>query len=240
MKRKITIMICVICCLGLVACGEKEEQNNDVVEKEVAAVEDKPAEDNTEADKENESESSLPEVEASDEVISEATGEVIGDIDIPADGLTMEGMSEQVIGLDIPVYVAEDGSNVGYDGKNFTLLFPSPMYVTEYTDTGVRAQTEAVDFVLSVMSNFSDAPESVNETRNEVKEVIGNYVIVSRLAKNTDNAFIKTYNIYNTVDGTSIQMTLTINKDDEYLDYDNALIEQYIPALEESIKNNLQ
>lgn len=90
------------------------------------------------------------------------------------------------------------------------------MYVTEYTDTGVRAQTEAIDFVLSVMSNFSDAPESVNESRNEVKEVIGNYVIVSRLAKNTDNAFLKTYNIYNTEDGTSIQMTLTINKEEVF------------------------
>lgn len=228
MKKNVLLVVLMITIATImVGCGnkntEKTTENNEVVESVT-----------TETTQEVEETTEEP---ITEEPVEE---EVIGDVDIAADGLTMADMTEQVIGLDIPVYVAEDGSNVAYDGKNFTLLFPSPMYVTEYTDTGVRAQTEAVDFVLSVMSNFSDAPESVNETRNEVKEVIGNYVIVSRLAKNTDNAFIKTYNIYNTVDGTSIQMTLTINKEDEYLDYDNTLIKQYIPAFENSIKNNLQ
>ena len=211
----------------MVGCGnkntEKTTENNEVVESVTTE---------TTQEVEEKTEESI-----SEEPVEE---EVIGDVDIAADGLTMADMTEQVIGLDIPVYVAEDGANIAYDGKNFTLIFPSPMYISEYTDTGVRAQTEAIDFVLSVQSNFSDAPESVNESRNEVKEIIGDYVVVSRLAKNTDNAFIKTYNIYNPEEGTSIQITLTINKEDEYLDYDNTLIKEYIPAFENSIKNNLQ
>lgn len=236
MKRK-TLLIAVICCAIMTACENKETENT----TNAVAVENNATANSTVEKEEQPTETvAVQTEEVVPETVQPNTEEVIGDIDISADGLTMADMTEQVLGLDIPVYVAEDGSNIAYDGKNFVLLFPSPMYITEYTDNGVRAQTEAIDFVLSVNTNFSDAPDSVNESRNEVKEVAGNYVIISRFVRDTDNAFQKTYNIYNTEDGTSIQMTLTINKENAYLEYDNSLIEEFIPAFEKTIKSNLQ
>lgn len=237
MKRKTLLLITVICCAVMTACGDKktETTTNEVVAESAETV--KPTVEETEepkAESVEPTEDFMPTEEMTD------TEEVIEDVDVSAEQLTMADMTEQVIGLDIPVYVAEEGADIAYKGKDFKLLFPSPMYITEYTDTGVRAQTEAIDFVLSITSNFSDAPETANTERNEVKEDIGSYAIVSRLAKDTDNALMKTYDIYNAEDGTSIQILLTINKEDAYLDYANSLIKEFIPALEETIRSNLQ
>lgn len=239
MKRRILIFIAVVCCTAMTACGNKEKETekttNNVVAESTEAVE--PTVEKTEEPK-TESVETTKEAMSAEEVTD--TEEVIGDVDVSAEQLTMADMTEQVIGLDIPVYVAESGSDIAYSEKNLVLLFPSPMYITEYSDNGVRAKTEAIDFVLTVKTNFSDAPETVNADRNEVKEIIGNYAIVLRLVKDTDNAFQKTYHIYNAEEGTSIQMALTINKEKAYLEYDNSLIEEFIPAFEETLKNTLQ
>ena len=80
-------MICVICCLGLVACGEKEEQSSNMAEKETTVIQDKAveenvAEDKVEATEKKENDNISPETEVSDEIIEEAMEEVIGDIDV--------------------------------------------------------------------------------------------------------------------------------------------------------------
>lgn len=238
MKRKIAIMLCVICCLGLSACGKKEEQSSDVVEKTVAAVEEKSTEESVETDKE--SETVAPEVETSNEVIAETIEEVVGDVDIAPDGLTMADMQELEVGMDIPASERDEGTFSSYEG--FKLLFPSGAYITNTNPGNVEAQLDSIWFILSAFTSKEENPSTVNikEERGDTLETIGKYMIRKMPIRNSSNGLQYCYDIYDTETNSALSITLTINKNKEYQEYGDKLVEEYMPKFEEVLYNNLQ
>lgn len=244
MKRKIAIMLCVICCLGLVACGEKEEQSSNMSEKETTVIQDKAvegnvAEDNVEATEEKENDNISPETEVSDEIIEEAMEEVIGDVDVAADELSMADMTEQVIGLDIPMIANEGTDKETF--KDFTVIFPSPMFITGYSENGARADLEAIDFVLTAVLTISEPSNNIRENMGETQEYIGeNYVLEKRAGRNSKYGYQMSYDIINTTNNNRLMITLTINKEAEYQEYGDKLADEFSVAFEEAVRKNLE
>ncbi len=243
MKRKITIMICVICCLGLVACGAKGEQSSNMAEKETTvvqdkAVEEKVVEDNFEPTEEKENDNISPETEASDEIIEETMEEVIGDMDVAADGLTMADMTEQVIGLDIPMLTNEGTDKETFD--NFTVIFPSPMFITGYSDNGASAKLESIDFEIQAVLTIGEPSNNIREEMGESQEYIGNYVLEKRAGRNDNYAYQMSYRIINPTNNNKLMITLTINKEAEYQEYCDKLVDEFSVAFEEAVRKNLE
>lgn len=244
MKRKITIMICVICCLGLVACGAKGEQSSNMAEKETTvvqdkAVEEKVVEDNFEPTEEKENDNISPETEASDEIIEETMEEVIGDMDVAADGLTMADMTEQVIGLDIPMVTNEGTDKETFD--NFTVIFPSPMFITEYSDNGARANLESIDFIITAVLTKSEPSNNIRENMGETQEYIGeNYVLEKKAGRNNKYGYQVSYDIINITNNNRLMITVTINKIAEYQEYCDKLVDEFSVAFEEAVRKNLE
>ena len=244
MKRKIAIMICVICCLGLVACGAKGEQSSNMAEKETTvvqdkAVEEKVVEDNFEPTEEKENDNISPETEASDEIIEETMEEVIGDMDVAADGLTMADMTEQVIGLDIPMIANEGTDKETF--KDFTVIFPSPMFITGYSENGVEVDLEAIDFVLTAVLTTGEPSNNIRESMGETQEYIGeNYVLEKRAGRNDEYAYQMSYRIIDVTNNNKLMITLTVNKEAEYQEYCDKLVDEFSVAFEEAVRKNLE
>lgn len=237
MRRKILLLMVTVGCIMLItACGNKENENTvNEIEKESIETTNPVAEKD-----EQQTETAVIQTEEELPETVQPNEEVIGDVDVSANELTMADMLEQELGMDIPVYVAEEGSEIAYKDKYFMVLFPSSMYVTEVADNGVRAKLETIDIVISTTVSFAEAPTNVNESRMQTMETIGNYVVVYSPGRNDEYGTQKSYDLYNTTDGTLISMTLTINKVDGYVDYANNLVAEYIPAFEEILLSNLQ
>ena len=144
------MVVCMICCMSLAACGSTEEQKNSIPET-------KPVQ--TESVQESTIQESTAEAETVQKTVSET--EVFGDVDMAAGSLTMADMVELEIGTDIPFLTQNNQADAG-NFENFKILFPGSAYITEYYDNGVRAQSEAIDFIL-------DANMTITEPSNNVR-----------------------------------------------------------------------
>lgn len=229
--KKVTLFTIMVLCLALTACGTKEDEERQTpreVQNEVATNNSVPEETPEEV------------LEELTEEIENSVEEVIGDVDVAANELTMDDMTEQIIGLDIPVWTGEEGSEVAYEGKDFKVLFPNPMYITETHDNGVRANLETIDFVLSINTSFADVPTTVNTNRNQTMENIGNYTVVHSPGRDDKYGVQKSYHIYDTTNGTLTIVSIVINKKSEYQEYGDAFAEEFMPVFEEMLLSNLQ
>lgn len=226
MKKNVLLVVLMITIATImVGCGnkntEKTTENNEVVESVT-----------TETTQEVEETTEEP---ITEEPVEE---EVIGDVDIAADGLTMADMTEQVIGLDIPMVTNEGTDKETFD--NFTVIFPSPMFITGYSDNGASAKLESIDFEIQAVLTIGEPSNNIREEMGESQEYIGNYVLEKRAGRNDNYAYQMSYRIINPTNNNKLMITLTINKESEYQEYGNQLVDEFSVAFEESIRKNLQ
>lgn len=227
MKRKLVMILCVICCLGQAACGNPEKQSSGVVEKEEVAGED-----------ESEKEDTVGTSGETESVRDAATEEVIGDADA-AEGLTMADMTEQVIGVDIPMAASEGTDKETF--KDFTVIFPSPEFITDYSEGGAEARLESIWFVISARMVVCGPDNNIRPEMGESQEYIGeNYVLEKNAGRNNEYGYQVSYHIIDTRNDNNLMITLTINKEEEYQEYGDKLAEEFAAAFEEAVRNNIQ
>lgn len=227
MKKRIAMVMCMICCMSLAACGSTEEQKNSIPET-------KPVQ--TESVQESTIQESTAEAETVQETVSET--EVFGDVDMAAGSLTMADMVELEIGTDIPFMTYNNQADAG-NFENFKILFPGSAYITEYYDNGVRAQSEAIDFILDANMTITEPSNNVRPDMGESQETIGQYVMDRSAGGNDKYGYQISYHIIDS-NNNALMITLTINKKSEYQDYGDELVAEFAPKFEEVLYSNLQ
>lgn len=172
---------------------------------------------------------------ATEEVETTEYEEVIGDLDLTATSLTMDGMQKLVLGLDIPL--SEDSPNHLKDlcENDFEILFPSPAYITEQYSGVTKAELESIKFNID-MAIDNIASYSISD---EGAQIAGKYIVIINEVVNDKYGFTRTYDIYNTETQTTLGITLVITKVRDYQEYCDNLVEEYVPAFEEVLLNNL-
>lgn len=227
MKRKAIAIISMICSLSLAGCGSSEEQKNSIPET-------KPVQ--AESVQESTIQESTAEAETVQETVSET--EVFGDVDMVAGSLTMADMVELEIGTDIPFMTYNNQADMG-NFENFKILFPGSAYITEYYDNGLRAQSEAIDFILDAIMTITEPSNNVRPDMGESQETIGQYVVDRSAGRNDKYGYQISYNIIDP-NNNALMITLTINKKSEYQDYGDELVAEFAPKFEEVLYSNLQ
>lgn len=227
MKKKIAMVVCMICCMSLAACGSTEEQKNSIPET-------KPVQ--TESVQESTIQESTAEAETVQETVSET--EVFGDVDMAAGSLTMADMVELEIGTDIPFLTQNNQADAG-NFENFKILFPGSAYITEYYDNGVRAQSEAIDFILDANMTITEPSNNVRPDMRESQETIGQYVVDRKAGRDGKYGYQISYHIIDP-NNNALMILLTINKESEYQDYGDELVAEFAPKFEEVLYSNLQ
>lgn len=227
MKKKIAMVMCMICCMSLAACGSTEEQKNSIPET-------KPVQ--TESVQESTIQESTAEAETVQETVSET--EVFGDVDMAAGSLTMADMVELEIGTDIPFLTQNNQVDAG-NFENFKILFPGSAYITEYYDNGVRAQSEAIDFILDANMTITEPSNNVRPDMRESQETIGQYVVDRKAGRDNKYGYQISYHIIDP-NNNALMILLTINKESEYQDYGDELVAEFAPKFEEVLYSNLQ
>ena len=228
MKKRIAMVMCMICCMSLAACGSTEEQKNSI--PETKPVQTKSVQESTIV------ESATEATETVQETVSET--EVFGDVDMAAGSLTMADMVELEIGTDIPFITYNNQADAG-NFENFKILFPGSAYITEYYDNGVRAQLEAIDFVFDAIMTITEPSNNVRPDMGESQETIGQYVVDRSAGRNNKYGYQISYNIIDS-NNNALMITLTINKESEYQDYGDELVAEFAPKFEEVLYSNLQ
>lgn len=227
MKKRIAMVVCMICCMSLAACGSTEEQKNSIPET-------KPVQ--TESVQESTIQESTVEAETVQETVSET--EVFGDVDMAAGSLTMADMVELEIGTDIPFLTQNNQADAG-NFENFKILFPGSAYITEYYDNGVRAQSEAIDFILDANMTITEPSNNVRPDMRESQETIGQYVVDRKAGRDGKYGYQISYHIIDP-NNNALMILLTINKESEYQDYGDELVAEFAPKFEEVLYSNLQ
>lgn len=220
--------MCMICCMSLAACGSTEEQKNSI--PETKPVQTESVQESTIV------ESATEATETVQETVSET--EVFGDVDMAAGSLTMADMVELEIGTDIPFITYNNQADAG-NFENFKILFPGSAYITEYYDNGVRAQSEAIDFVFDAIMTITEPSNNVRPDMGESQETIGQYVVDRSAGRNDKYGYQISYNIIDS-NNNALMITLTINKESEYQDYGDELVAEFAPKFEEVLYSNLQ
>lgn len=228
MKKRIAMVMCMICCMSLAACGSTEEQKNSI--PETKPVQTESVQESTIV------ESATEATETVQETVSET--EVFGDVDMAAGSLTMADMVELEIGTDIPFITYNNQADAG-NFENFKILFPGSAYITEYYDNGVRAQSEAIDFVFDAIMTITEPSNNVRPDMGESQETIGQYVVDRSAGRNNKYGYQISYNIIDS-NNNALMITLTINKESEYQDYGDELVAEFAPKFEEVLYSNLQ
>ena len=228
MKKRIAMVMCMICCMSLAACGSTEEQKNSI--PETKPVQTESVQESTIV------ESATEATETVQETVSET--EVFGDVDMVAGSLTMADMVELEMGTDIPFLTQNNQADAG-NFENFKILFPGSAYITEYYDNGVRAQLEAIDFVFDAIMTITEPSNNVRPDMGESQETIGQYVVDRSAGRNNKYGYQISYNIIDS-NNNALMITLTINKESEYQDYGDELVAEFAPKFEEVLYSNLK
>ena len=221
------MVVCMICCMSLAACGSTEEQKNSIPET-------KPVQ--TESVQESTIQESTAEAETGQETVSET--EVFGGVDMAAGSLTMADMVELEIGTDIPFLTQNNQADAG-NFENFKILFPGSAYITEYYDNGVRAQSEAIDLILDANMTITDPSNDLRPDMRESQETIGQYVVDRKAGRDGKYGYQISYHIIDP-NNNALMILLTINKESEYQDYGDELVAEFAPKFEEVLYSNLQ
>lgn len=229
MKAKMIIILSV-CCLFLVACGGNEEQSNTPAENASIEESEKTVVEDTKEIEET--------VEQVPELETDTVDELEGDVDVTSGELTMDDMQELVVGLDTPVIIMDEGSNTYF--SDFSILFPGSAYITDYTDGGMRAELEEINFNIQVIVQNGEPSNNVREDMGESQETVGNYVIDVKAGRNDKYSFQTSYYVCDTTNGVILRVSLTINKNEAYQEYCDSLVEEFVPAFEQTLKANLQ
>lgn len=234
MKKTVLFMAIFMMSTMLYGCGEKNAE--DTKQNEVSTVAETIELGGTGAEETT--------VESTGENTGENTpiesmGEnTVGDMDVLADSLTMDSMTQQVVGLDIPFIKNSGTDETAFN--NFTVLFPSSEYITAYYEDGASAKLEAIDFEISIVLMNGEPNNNIREDMGESQEYIGDYVLEKAAGGNTDYVYRMTYNIVNPSCNTMLNITITVNKNRDYQEYCNALVEEFAPRFEEVILSNLK
>ena len=227
MKRKTIALMCMLCCMSLAACGSTEEQKDSIPETKTVQ---------TESVQESAGTVQTTEAETVQETVSGT--EMFGDVDMAAGSLTMADMVELEIGTDIP-FLTQNGQVDAGNFENFKILFPGSAYITEYYDNGVRAQSEDIDFVLSVSMTITEPSNNVRPDMGESQETIGQYVVDRKAGRDNKYGYQISYDIIDP-NNNALMILLTINKESEYQDYGDELVAEFAPKFEEVLYSNLQ
>ena len=221
-----------------------------IVETLVETIEEGSLEDILSSISSDEQDEVVPEGQISEEQIPEETPmveetvtteyeEVIGDFDLAPDALTMDGMQELVVGLDIPYLSDENISLTDFYSGDFNLLFPNGLFMTYNSDAISSAKQPAIE--ISVMLNLIDSMD-VGEgaiEENTTIETIGKYTVMKEVFDDNSNGYNSLYFIVNE-EGTSLRIDLIIKKISEYQEYCDNLVEEYVPAFHETLLSNFK
>lgn len=231
MKRRIAIIVSLICCLGLAACENKEEHNSSVYEQEPIVTEEKPVEDEPAVSGEKES---------VNESVEESAEEVIGDVDVVSGEITMADMEELEVGVDFIPGERTEGTAVAFNG--FRILFPGTDFITSVEPGYMEAKYDSIYFILAAFTVEEDDPSSivVREDRGETFETIGTYAVRKSPHRNSTYGLQYSYDIFDTETDSALYLTVTINKRSEYQEYGDKLVEEFVPKFEEVLYGNLQ
>lgn len=229
MKKKLILMLCVVVCLGVVGCGEKEVEANvsgtdPLTENEsITTPEVTPAN-----ELEQTPEEPINNIEPKPE---EEFGEVFGDVDV---FMTMDDMEVKIVGDTIELVDNHDlWANFGME--EFKLLFPRESFLID----SKTAETAGITFHLAVIME-EGSPSFRLKDGVEVTEY-SNYTLRTEQGRNSANGFQKEYDICNLSSDSYLYIRLDINKtQDEYQELADSLTEEFVPAFEEILLSNLQ
>lgn len=217
--KKMTITLMVLLTMIIGGCGTTTTKNE--------------TKETTKTEIEKTEVSEMPEISESLEE------EVIGDTDITGH-ITMADLQELTLGLDIPV--VDDEAYLAlyntFGRDDIKILFPGGAYITSQIPGNTRADLETIDIIITNSTVKGPSPEFVKE--DEILENVGNYVIYTNSIIDSDLKTNRTYFIFDNEKNVGIMIGLLINKNADYLDENNAFIEEYIPAFEETLKNNFR
>lgn len=219
--KKMVLLLTMILCLALTACGNKDTDETQATETTKSSVS---------------VEETIPEKESEEVIATEE--ENIGDVVISADSLSMADMQELEIGLDTPV--AEIDADTSSVVEGFKVLFPGGAYITKTTNASSEVELDSIHFILSVTTENAEAPTSAREDRDETLETIGNYVVRKIVRSNGSYGVDQTYSIYDTASGKAADIDIVITKRADYQEYCDKLVEEYMPKFEEVLYSNLQ
>ena len=241
MKKMVMLLILTLG-VTFTACGNKSTEEvkkteNTQIVKDTQTVKDTQMAEDT---KDSVSmEETMPE-DKPEEVKNTDTEEIIGDVDISADSLSMADMQELEIGLDTPFSETDPGTSSVVDG--FKVLFPGGAYITKTTAASSEVELDSIHFILSVTTRNEEAPTSAREDRGETLETIGSYVVHKIVYSDSHNSYgvDQMYRIYDTSSGKAAYIAIVINKRSDYQEYCDKLVEEYMPKFEEVLYSNLQ
>ena len=239
MKKMVMLLILTLG-VTFTACGNKSTEEvkkteNTQIVKDTQTVKDTQMSEDT---KDSVSmEETMPE-DKPEEVKNTDTEEIIGDVDISADSLSMADMQELEIGLDTPFSETDPGTSSVVDG--FKVLFPGGAYITKTTAASSEVELDSIHFILSVTTRNEEAPTSAREDRGETLETIGNYVVHKIVTRNSSRGVDETYRIYDTISGNAAYIDIIITKRSDNQEYCDKLVEEYMPKFEEVLYSNLQ
>lgn len=230
MKKIVPFMAILMMSTLLYGCGEKNTK--DTKQNEVSTV--------VETIELGETGAEETTVESTGENTTiESMGEnTVGDMDVLADSLTMDSMTEYVVGVDIPMIVNEGTDKSVFE--NFKILFPSSEYITEYYENGASAKTDAIDFEMTCILRKGEPDNNIREDKGESQEYIGNYVLEKKAGRNNKYGYQMSYDIVDPSTNNVLSIMITINKCSEYREYGDALVEEFAPRFEEVILSNLK
>lgn len=215
-KRLITVLMITVAML-LAACGTEDKDNTTEVGGTVVENPSVPVESVVE-----------PETIPADEDVFE---EIIGDEDI---FMTMDDMEVKVVGETIEI-VDKNGLWADFGMEHFELLFPRASFLIDSR----HAETAGIKFDVAV--KMKEGSPSFRLDDNVTVEEYNNYTLRTEQGRNSEFGFQKEYDIYNPNTDTYLYILLTIDKtQDEYQTQADELVEQFVPAFEEVLLNNLQ
>lgn len=218
--KKMALITTMILCLVLTACGNKEESQT--AQEEVSV--------------ENTVVEEIPEevVEETEEVESTVEEENIGDVDFTGD-ISVADMSILIPDLDIEFETEEFSELYSKFGAEVQLLFPGGAYITAQ-DKG-WAKAELTNETISIQISMHENGFASNDDRYTIEEV-GKYTLEYTTNALNKYSFMREYRICNNKD-LAVDIILTVNKTGDK-DIADALIEEYVPAFEETLKNCLK
>lgn len=223
MKKNVlaTLMMIIFAMATICGCGNnntEDTKNNSEVVSSVAEETERETEENN--------------------IDVETTETVIGDVDAAPGSLTMNDMVEQVVGLDIPMIENEGTDKDSF--KNFSVLFPSSSFITEYHENGVSANQDCIDFEITTVLRKGEPNNNIREEKGESQQYIGNYVLETKAGRNNKYGYQMTYDIVSPSSNSVLSIMITINKNSDYQEYCDNLVEEFAPKFEESILKNIQ
>lgn len=214
MTKKMILVLTMVVVAMVTACGAKETMKTIENTDDIIVV------DNADETRE---------VEAT-------TEDVFGDVDVDMSTISMDMMNIQQVGLDLPFSI-DEGLTCPDWIQNIEVLFMSPLYQTEQTNSKTISKMDDVDISVCVRVN------SGNSLNTNGDDLTFGDVIFGRDEYNNVNTggFRAQYYFYDTVNDLTMDIGVTaVFNENVRGDAVKEFGETYISELEETLLNSIQ